>query len=295
MNRSRKEKLAKGAAKIRKAEADTRRLAELENRIERGLVTFVDVGSALLEIRDSKLYKVKHKTFEAYCKEKWSMSVAHAKRLMNATVIAYNLAPIGAKTTKVAFTILPHKESQIRPLVRLLPEAQREVWGKAVELAGGQPTAQQVAELSELKTGIEKLDEIIRSKEKPVNKEPDAVDKLVRAFREHKATIRALPSDIPREAIDRLVMVLDGVRGTAYAVREPDKSGPMTDDSLMPYGKYKNTPLWKVPDDYWQWWKNKHPDPDVIEAETGSYDFRKRSIARQNLKLWDYIQGRFSR
>ena len=36
---------------------ETGRLAALEQTIERGLQTFVEVGTALLEIRDSRLYR----------------------------------------------------------------------------------------------------------------------------------------------------------------------------------------------------------------------------------------------
>lgn len=39
-------------------------LASCEQRIERGLKTFIDVGQALAEIRDSRLYKGTHETFE---------------------------------------------------------------------------------------------------------------------------------------------------------------------------------------------------------------------------------------
>jgi hypothetical protein len=46
--------------------AQKSRRTELENVIERGLSTFVEVGNALLEIRDSKLYRETHPTFEAY-------------------------------------------------------------------------------------------------------------------------------------------------------------------------------------------------------------------------------------
>jgi hypothetical protein len=40
--------------------AERGRLAELEQVVERGLQTFVEVGLALTEIRDSRLYRVKY-------------------------------------------------------------------------------------------------------------------------------------------------------------------------------------------------------------------------------------------
>ena len=49
------------------APLQVRRLAELELVIERGLKTFVEVGAALLGIRDGRLYRETHATFEDYC------------------------------------------------------------------------------------------------------------------------------------------------------------------------------------------------------------------------------------
>ena len=50
------------------AEIEVARLAELELVIERGQKAFVAVGNALAEIRDQRLYRETHATFEAYCK-----------------------------------------------------------------------------------------------------------------------------------------------------------------------------------------------------------------------------------
>jgi len=87
------------------------RLAELETVIERGLETYIEVGSALLEIRDSRLYREPHGTFEDYCRERWSISKVHASRLISASRIVEDLVPIG--------TTLPASESvapcRIRP------------------------------------------------------------------------------------------------------------------------------------------------------------------------------------
>ena len=79
-------------------------------------------GNALLEIRDSRLYRQTHATFEDYCGEKWGMSRIHAHRMIEAAVVVGNLLPIG--------NIAPATESQTRPLTVLPPEAQREVWAE---------------------------------------------------------------------------------------------------------------------------------------------------------------------
>src|SRR5512142_2108031 len=50
---------------------DDERLAELEKVIARGQKTFVEVGLALAEIRDLRLYKREHSNFAEYCQKRW--------------------------------------------------------------------------------------------------------------------------------------------------------------------------------------------------------------------------------
>ncbi|WP_062147238.1 hypothetical protein [Beggiatoa leptomitoformis] len=103
-----------------KTEMDSR-LEELETTIAKELKAFYRVGNALAEIRDNRLYKLKgYKSFDAYCVEEWEMHRQHAHRLINASAVVKNLYPVGNK--------LPENEAQIRPLVGLSPEKQREVW-----------------------------------------------------------------------------------------------------------------------------------------------------------------------
>jgi len=111
------------------------RLVELEAVVKAGLQTFVEVGEALLEIRDSRLYRIEHDTFEAYCGKKWKMSRIQAHRLIGASEVS-KMLPIGNK---------PTTESQARPLSKLPADKQPEAWAKAVDAADGkQPTAKQV-------------------------------------------------------------------------------------------------------------------------------------------------------
>ena len=105
----------------------TDRLLECERVIERGLNTFVEVGAALLEIRDSRLYKDGYSTFEDYCRERWGMERRHAYRLMDAAQVVENVSP-GTQT-------IPASERQARPLVGLPPEQQFQVWQQVVETA----------------------------------------------------------------------------------------------------------------------------------------------------------------
>ena len=67
---------------------ESQRLAELEKTIARGKKTFVEVGLALAEIRDLRLYKREYSGFEEYCRKKWGWTKQHAYRLIEAAPIA---------------------------------------------------------------------------------------------------------------------------------------------------------------------------------------------------------------
>jgi len=111
-------------------------LCQHEAVIEQGLKTFVDVGNALLAIRDKRLYRQDFGTFEDYCQDRWGMVRRQADRLIAAAETAENLRPIG---------LIPQSESVIRPLTRLDPDQQRQVYQRAVETApNGKVTAAHV-------------------------------------------------------------------------------------------------------------------------------------------------------
>lgn len=64
------------------------RLGELEKVIAKGQKTFVEVGLALAEIRDLRLYRREYSGFEEYCRKKWGWTKQHAYRLIEAAPIA---------------------------------------------------------------------------------------------------------------------------------------------------------------------------------------------------------------
>lgn len=74
---------------------ESMRLIELEKVVKAGKTTFFDVGNALAEIRDKRLYKADFTSFDEYCVEKWGFKRAHARRLIEAAGIASEMAPVG--------------------------------------------------------------------------------------------------------------------------------------------------------------------------------------------------------
>lgn len=129
---------------IERADAD--RLVELETVIDSGLRTFVEVGTALAEVRDSRLYRDHHETFEDYCRDRWNMSRFYAHRLIDAADVVTSL-PIGN-------TAPPTNEAQARALAAVPTEKRAEVWRQAVEETGGKPTAAVVTAISKPKPVI---------------------------------------------------------------------------------------------------------------------------------------------
>lgn len=126
--------------------SETQRLTQLEATITAGLQTFVDVGQALLEIREARLYRQEFGTFEDYCRERWGMDKRYANYQIAAAQVIGNLGTI--------VPVLPATESQARPLAPLAPAMQREAWQRAVDTApNGKITAAHVQNVVDEMTG----------------------------------------------------------------------------------------------------------------------------------------------
>lgn len=115
------------------------RLKQHEEVIARTFDAFVECGRSLKVIRDERLYRGTHETFEEYCREKWAFSRQRAHQLIESSEVVGNLSTM--------VDILPATERQARPLVGLPPETQREVWQQVLASApDGKITAQKVVE-----------------------------------------------------------------------------------------------------------------------------------------------------
>jgi hypothetical protein len=90
------------------------RLSELEAVVERGRQVFVEVGNALMEIRDERLYRLSHGTFEEYCRERWGFVASRARQLIAAAESVTVVTAAGLPA--------PANERQARELVPLLAD-----------------------------------------------------------------------------------------------------------------------------------------------------------------------------
>jgi len=115
-------------------------LADCELRIERGLKSFIDVGEALATIRDSRLYRATHGTFEEYCRQRWNLSRPRAYELISAADVVSGMPD----------TAVPISSARQANALAAVPEPERaEVWREAVERTDGRPTAKVVREVAE--------------------------------------------------------------------------------------------------------------------------------------------------
>jgi uncharacterized tellurite resistance protein B-like protein len=114
-------------------EAERKRYDELKSI---ALVHWAIIGEALTEIRDSRLYREEHRTFEAFCQDVFGMTRQHANRLIGAAATAAILEPMVPKAAL--------REGTIRPLAGLPAEQAREVYKATVDRVGPAPRARDI-------------------------------------------------------------------------------------------------------------------------------------------------------
>ncbi|MCC5602081.1 hypothetical protein [Nostoc favosum] len=113
----------------------------LERKVERAVF---EAGKALMELRDRRLYRSTHRTFEEYCRDRFGYSRRQPYLLMDAAIVFDNLL----EKCDPMDHILPTSERQVRPMTKLEPQEQQEVWLRAVEQAGGKvPTGRIVKDV----------------------------------------------------------------------------------------------------------------------------------------------------
>jgi hypothetical protein len=115
--------------------AEGKRLEQLQEVIVVNFQAFVKVGQALAEIRDRQLYRIEHRTFEAYCKEIFDISRRTGYQYIAAAEVVENVRNC-AQNEDQLIDLLPMNEAQARPLTKLQPEQQKAVWQAVVAHSG---------------------------------------------------------------------------------------------------------------------------------------------------------------
>jgi len=109
------------------SESERDNLAAHEATISTGMAAFRLVGGAHAAIRDGRLYRETHPTFEAYVAERWGLSRSHSYRKIDAAIVVESITEV----SPIGDTV--QRESQARELVGLEPATAVEVVKKVVE------------------------------------------------------------------------------------------------------------------------------------------------------------------
>lgn len=118
-------------------EEEERSRLHLERQVERA---FYEAGKALRQLRERRLYRSSHKTFDEYCLDRFGYTRMSAAYKIAAVTVIDNLSTNGLQNAEMStngLQILPTNERQVRPLVPLEPGVQCIAWQQAVEAAGG--------------------------------------------------------------------------------------------------------------------------------------------------------------
>jgi hypothetical protein len=185
-------------------------LAQHEATIERGLQSFIDVGEALAAIRDGRLYRDTHRSFDAYLADRWPDlgKRNYANKIIRAAQVA---AELGTAVPTAA----PVSEWQVRPLLALKdPDERLNAWQGAVEHAiiegRQQPTA---ADVEAAVTA----------------RKPPAAKKRYPVVDPEEAAQHWRDSRSPRDIILPALRVLDTIATTLGRVEEGLASGPLAE------------------------------------------------------------------
>jgi hypothetical protein len=114
---------------------ESQRLEELEKTIARGKKTFVEVGLALAEIRDLRLYKREYSSFAEYCQKKWGWNKSYAYYMIDSAEV------VKALPEKVSTMV--DSERQVRQLAKVEP-GQRAAVVQAIVDQGKPVTATEI-------------------------------------------------------------------------------------------------------------------------------------------------------
>jgi hypothetical protein len=103
------------------------RLRQLELTVEKNLSGFIQCGRALLEIRESRLYRERYATFADFCRERFAIARSTADQLCRSTQVFQTLeSTLAGSNTPIPENI---SELALRPISRLPdPELQAQTW-----------------------------------------------------------------------------------------------------------------------------------------------------------------------
>ena len=135
---------------------EQRRLDECERVIHEGLNTFYDVGKALSEIRESRLYRMKYATFEDYCKQKWGMSRRRGYEMIAAAAVVDNVR-------NSAHELLPENEAQANEIASIDELGQQAIWSIVVGTADKDKDDKPIITAGHVRSVVNVITDVVRT------------------------------------------------------------------------------------------------------------------------------------
>lgn len=123
------------------SDAERAELAAIEIAIEDSLRGFEAMGARLKRIRDGRLYREDHATFEEYCRVRWGFVASRARQIVAAAEAAQSVTNVTLPP--------PRSEGVARVLVPLAETDRCDVWAETVDEFGDSPTAAQTREVAQ--------------------------------------------------------------------------------------------------------------------------------------------------
>jgi hypothetical protein len=224
-------------------------LVDCEAVIERGVRTFVEVGTALAQIRDGRLYRDTHATFEAYCEQRWELKRQRAYELMGAASVVSEISDSP-----------PMKESHAAELAKAPAEQRAEVWRETVERTNGKPTAAAVREVRDDWPAIPKPGSVAApTPGASLTATEPATNPIAATIAEATAAAKSAPGHIAYKALEHMNLArqIIGKAGGVEAVVDDLADGPID-----------LTDLWLIP----------------IESAMATFEELRAGLRRRNLR-----------
>ena len=113
-----------------------------EEIIERGIKSFVDVGQALGEIRNRKLWRGGFDCFNDYLKGRWGFGTSYASRLITGSEVASRCERITNEGQARELARIPYtdQEKVLTRAVEMAENSNRTLTAEDIRLAAGEPT-----------------------------------------------------------------------------------------------------------------------------------------------------------
>jgi len=172
------------------------RLKNCELVIQTGLETFYQVGQALLEIQESKLYRQEFNTFDEYLQGRWNFGRTQAYNFINSAKVISNL--------KMSTIVdIPENLEQTKYLAQLDSDLQGYVWGNIIntfEAVTGKIVEQEVKKHKQLNEAVKEV------KSKPMLYQFETQEELIEKAKS------LIPAPVPtvKEVIKHVEIIKDG-------------------------------------------------------------------------------------